>query len=83
MTQHTINQPVTILTMGFKKNLAAYPREMEYQGKTYHFIDAGIRCVVGTGGRLSQILTLTDGQRHFRLSSDMRGGIWTLLSMSV
>lgn len=81
MTQ-TINTPVTITAMGFRKGLTPYPRQMEYDGATYDFIDAGLNCEVKSGGRLSSIVTMTDGRRSFRLRSDNRGGIWTLLSMS-
>ena len=83
MTQTIINKEVNVTAMGFKKNLSAYPREMEYEGQTYSFIDAGLSCVVRHGERIAQIMTLSDGYRQFRLRSDNRGGIWTLLSMSV
>ncbi len=68
--------------MGFRKDLTAYPRQMEFDGATYSFIDAGLGCIVRSGERLSQIFTLSDGKQSFRLRSDNRGGIWTLVSMS-
>lgn len=82
MTQTIINKEVNVTAMGFKKNLSAYPREMEYEGHTYNFVDSGLSCVVRHGERIAQILTLSDGYMQFRLRSDNRGGIWTLLSMS-
>lgn len=83
MTQTIINKPVTVTAVGFKKNLSAYPRQMEFEGTTYNFVDAGLSCVVRHGERIAQIMTLSDGSRQFRLRSDNRGGIWTLLTMSI
>jgi hypothetical protein len=83
MRNTIINKQVQVTAMGFKKNLVAYPRQMEFDGTTYDFIDAGLSCVVRSGERIAQILTLTDGSRHFKMRSDNRGGVWTLLSMSV
>ena len=82
MTKTIINREVNVTAVGFKKNLTAYPRAMELDGKVISFVDAGLSCIVSRGERLSQILTLSDGAREFRLRSDNRGGIWTLLSMS-
>ena len=82
MRNTIINKQVQVTAMGFKKNLVAYPRQMEFDGTTYDFIDAGIGCMVRSGERIAQILTLTDGYRHFKMRSDNRGGVWTLLSMS-
>lgn len=81
--KQTINQEVLITAMGFKKNLEAYPRRMEFEGRTYNFIDSGLRCIVRQGERVVQVLTVSDGYKMFRLRSDTKGGIWTLLSMSM
>lgn len=82
MNKVNINELVNVLTLGFKKDLTAYPRKIEYQGATYDFLDAGIRCIIKHGGRIAQIITLSDGQANFRLRSDNRGGNWTLLSIT-
>ena len=82
MTKTIINKEVNVTRVGFKKNLMAYPRRVEYEGTTYDFIDAGISCIVRSGEHIAQILTLTDGRSQFRLRSDNRGGAWTLLSIS-
>lgn len=79
---NTINKPVTITSVGFGKNLTVVPRQMEYDGKIYDFVDAGLACVIRHGDRLSRIMTMTDGRKQFRLRSDSRGGIWTLLSIA-
>lgn len=82
MTQ-PINTPVILTALGFRKGLMAYPKRMEYGGKSYDFIDAGLSCVVAKGGKVIQLLTMTDGISQFKLRSDNRGGTWTMLSMSV
>jgi len=81
MNRVTINEEVAVTTMGFKKNLTAYPRRMEFRGSIYDFIDAGLRCLVGSGDSRSEILTLSDGSSFYRLKSDNHGGNWTLLSI--
>ena len=80
--KQSINKPVTVTAVGFKKNFTAYPRRMEYEGSSYNFLDAGLSCFVRNGERVAQILTLTDGIKQFRLKSDNRGGIWTLLDIT-
>jgi hypothetical protein len=82
MNRIDVNEQVQVTVMGFKKDLAAYPRRMEYQGATYDFLDAGLRCLVRHGGRIAEILTLSDGRNNFRLRSDNHGGNWTLLSIT-
>ena len=82
MNRVEVNEQVLVTVMGFKKDLAAYPRRMEYQGATYDFLDAGLRCLVRHGERIAEILTLSDGRANFRLRSDNHGGNWTLLSIT-
>lgn len=82
MRNITINKQVQVTALGFKKNLSAYPRQIEFEGRVYDFVDAGLSCLVKRGDQLSQILTLSDGRSQFRLRSDNYGGLWTLLSMS-
>lgn len=83
MTNILINKEVSVTRMGFKKNLTAYPQQVEYEGLTYNFIDAGISCIIRSGERIAQIFTLTDGSSEFRLRSDNHGGAWTLLTIRV
>lgn len=78
----TINSPVSVTAIGFGKNMQAYPRRIEIDGIAYRFTDAGIRAVVNTGGRFTQVLTLSDGLRNFCLRSENNGGSWMLLSIS-
>ena len=81
MNRVTINEQVAITQMGFKKDLAAYPRRMEFRGTIYEFLDAGLRCLVRTGSQVAEILTMTDGKNQFQLRSDNHGGNWTLVSI--
>lgn len=77
-----INKKVTVTALGFKKNLAAYPRRIEFQGMSYSFIDAGLRCLVRQGERIAEVFTLTDGNSNFRLRHDGMDNTWTLLSIA-
>ena len=79
--KNSINKTVTITSVGFGKNLSPVPRQMEYDGHLYDFIDKGITCVVKKGNDLSRILTLSDGKQRFHLRNDTRRGVWTLLAM--
>lgn len=82
MTNTIINKEVNVTRLGFKKDLRAYPRQVEYEGMTYDFIDAGIGYTVRSGNLTRQFLTLTDGSLQFRLQGDERGSAWTLMSIS-
>ena len=82
MKKVLINEQVTVTVLGFRKNLVAYPRRMEFHGVTYDFIDAGLRCLVRHGERIAEIITMSDGKSDYHLRSDNRGGNWTLLSIA-
>ncbi len=82
MNSITVNEQVIITQIGFKKNLTAYPRRMEFRGSVYEFLDAGLRCLVQRGDKLAEIITMTDGQSQFKLRSDNHGGNWTLVSIA-
>jgi hypothetical protein len=77
----TFNIPVTILRMGFGRNMCAIPRRIEWEGRTIDFVDNGLRMTIRRGNSLAQILSLSDGTRTFRLRSDNHGGSWTLLGI--
>lgn len=81
MNRVNINEQVAITQMGFKKNLSAYPRRMEFRGTMYEFLDAGLRCLIQAGGRITEVITMTDGKQQFQLRSDNHGGNWTLVSI--
>lgn len=79
----TINEQVIVTALGFRKNknFAAYPRRMEFNGATYNFIDAGLRCLINRGGSIAEIVTLSDGTSDYCLRTDNNGSNWTLLSI--
>ncbi len=81
MNRIDVNEVVAITQLGFKKNLSAYPRQMEFRGRVYDFVDMGLSCLVRMGDRASQIITVSDGTSMYRLRSDNHGGNWTLLSI--
>jgi uncharacterized protein (DUF1684 family) len=81
MSRVHINEQVTVTAVGFRKNLIAYPRRMEFRGITYNFIDAGLRCLVRHSDRIAEILTLSDGKANYHMRSDNCGNNWTLLSI--
>jgi hypothetical protein len=81
MAKLDVNEKVTVTELGFRKNLAVYPRRMEFRGNTYSFIDSGILCLVKCGERVAQMLTMSDGKADYFLRSDNRGNDWTLVSI--
>lgn len=76
----TINSSVDVTAIGFGRNMRAYPRRIQFDGTTYNFVDVGLRMVVRSGGRITQVFTMTDGANDYRLRSD--GDSWTLVSMT-
>lgn len=82
MNRVTVNEQVSVTQLGFKKNLSTYPRQMEFRGAVYDFIDAGLSCLINMGDRASSIVTVSDGRSQYRLRSDNHGGNWTLLTIS-
>lgn len=81
MKRLQVNEQVAVTAIGFRKNLAAYPRRMEFRGNTYDFIDAGLRCLIKCGDYISEIITMSDGTEDFRLRRNGNSGQWVLLSI--
>jgi len=77
----TLNTPITVTAFQFGRDMHVSPTRMEWEGRTYQFIDAGLRTVVRSGELVAQILTMSDGMRSFRLRCDNRSHSWTLLSV--
>lgn len=74
-----INSPVSITAVGFASNMQAYPRKMEWHGRTYCFIDKGIRATIRRGETIWSTVTMSDGNQNFCLRAE--GSLWTLLSI--
>lgn len=75
----TINRPVTVTAVDFTRALEPLPRRIELDGVSHRFIDRGIRTMIRQGERMLQIITMTDGARHYSLRRD--GSAWTLISI--
>jgi hypothetical protein len=79
MKNNSINSPVSITAVGFGREMEAIPRRMEWGGRTYQFIDRGIRVVARRGESVMSTVTMSDGERSFCLRQNGRD--WTLLSV--
>lgn len=77
-----INEGVSITSLGFYKNLEPYPKRMEYKGKTYNFIEMGLKCLVRQGEKIAQVMTLSDGAAQYQLRYDQKSASWTLLAIT-
>lgn len=49
MKNNSINSPVSITAMAFGRDMQPIPKRMEWAGRTYQFIDRGIRVVSRRG----------------------------------
>jgi hypothetical protein len=76
----TINSPISVTSLGFKRGMRSFPKRIEYGGITYDFVDAGLQATITHSGRVKRIFTMSDGTRDYRLQSDDTG--WTLLGMT-
>ena len=79
---NNFNTPVTVLRMGFGRNLCAIPSRMEWNGTAVDFIDSGLRTTIRRGSSIAQIFALSDGAQTFHLRSDNHGGSWTLIGIN-
>lgn len=79
MITNFINSPVSITAIGFGRDMRAIPKRMEWGGRTYCFIDKGIRATIRRGETMAATVTMSDGERSFCLRE--HGGAWTLLSV--
>lgn len=82
MKTTNLNTPITVTAFAFGRGLHVSPTRMEWNGRTYHFIDRGLRTIVRSGDLVAQILTMSDGMHSFRLKCDSKSHSWTLLSVS-
>lgn len=75
----SINSPVSITAIEFGRNMQPTPKRMEWRGRTYCFVDRGIRATIRRGETIWSTITLSDGAQNFCLQQN--GGLWTLLSV--
>lgn len=78
-----INQEVTINSVYFKnkEGIETYPKQMEFDGETYNFLNDGWRYLVHKGQEVVKIFSVTDGNSDFRLKLDPSENHWTLLEI--
>lgn len=77
-----VNQPVAITSVTFNKDLETYPTRMEYGGRQYDLIQAGLRCSVRHAGRIAHVITMSDGESRYQLKYDQSNALWTLLAIT-
>lgn len=78
--KNSINSPVSVTAMAFGRDMQPIPKRMEWAGRTYQFIDRGIRVVSRRGENIMSTVTMSDGSQSFCLRQT--GSAWTLLSVS-
>lgn len=83
MERIVVNQEVTISSVYFKnkRRLETYPKQMEYAGRTYTFLDSGWRYLVHKGQEVFRVFSVTDGRANYRLKVDHSESHWTLLAI--
>ena len=78
-TNTAINSPVTITAIGFGRDMQPIPKRMEWAGRTYQFVDRGIRVISRRGEQVASTVTMSDGSQNFCLRQN--DGMWMLLSV--
>ena len=76
---NSIYSPVSITAIGFGRDMQPIPKRMEWGGRTYQFVDRGIRVISRRGESVMSTVTMSDGEQNFCLRQS--GGLWTLLSV--
>ena len=76
---NSIYSPVSITAIGFGRDMQPIPKRMEGGGRTYQFVDRGIRVISRRGESVMSTVTMSDGEQNFCLRQS--GGLWTLLSV--
>lgn len=78
-----INQEVTINSVYFKnkQQLETFPKQMEFEGEIYTFLNSGWRYLVHKGREVVRIFSVTDGKADYRLKLDPSENRWTLLEI--
>lgn len=82
MEKVVVEKEVTISGVYFKNKdeLEAYPKQMEFNGEVYTFLNDGWRYLVHKGREVIRIFSVTDGKTNFRLKLDPSNR-WILLDI--
>lgn len=81
--ENIVNKEVVISSVYFsnKKQLETFPKQMEFEGQTYTFLNSGWRYLVKRGKEIIRIFEVTDGEQDFRLRLDTAEDRWTLVKI--
>ncbi len=82
MTKTTINKNVRVTAVWFDKNFNEVPKRIEFDGRSYTFVDRGLRYCIKRGEQITRLFDLTDGEAYFRLKHEVDSSAWNLLSIS-
>ena len=81
MTQ-LINENVNVTAVRFRQDLETVPHRIEYGGRSYTFVDSGMRYLIRRGEHMVRLLDMSDGHSKFRLRYDDELSGWKLLSIA-
>lgn len=82
MKKEFINENVTVTSVRFDKSFEPIPRRIEFGGRSYNFVDEGIRLSIKSGQRMTRLFDLSDGRTQFRLRQAQDSHGWELVSIS-
>ena len=75
-----INKEVNVNSYYFAKtkNFKTFPKQIEFDGTNYTFIENGLRYLVRRGQELIELFDMSDGRTTYRLR--LEAGHWTLVT---
>lgn len=82
MNTQVINQDVNVTAIRFNRQFDPIPKRIEFGGRAINFIDEGIRLSIKSGGSLTRLFDMSDGESHFRLRHAAGQGSWRLVSIT-
>lgn len=80
MMKKEVNKKVNVTAVWFDKDCEAVPKRIEFEGRSYTFVDRGLRYCIKHGEQITRLFDLSDGESQFRLKnegSDKWNLLWT------
>lgn len=76
-----INKEVSVNAFYFnqRKDFKTFPKQIEFDGTSYTFIENGLRLLIQKGQQFVELFDMSDGRNTFRLRQE--AGHWTLVGM--
>ncbi|HUC86860.1 MAG TPA: hypothetical protein VMR75_00840 [Candidatus Saccharimonadales bacterium] len=76
-----INKEVNVNAFYFNqhKDFKTFPKQIEFDGTNYTFIENGLRLLVQKGQQFVELFDMSDGRSTFRLRQE--AGHWTLVGI--